>query len=81
MNVKFLLNDLEVFKLNIIDIVDLRLTLPLEYQETRKKELEQDLVAYKFAQKFLGELGENLIDTTDIEAKIAELLLNNINRS
>jgi hypothetical protein len=58
---------------SVTDLQKAKINASIKYQETRKKELEQDLVAYKFAQKFLGELGENLIDTTDIEAKIAEL--------
>jgi hypothetical protein len=58
---------------SVTDLQKAKINASIKYQETRKKELEQDLVAYKFAQKFLGELGESLIDTTDIEAKIAEL--------
>jgi hypothetical protein len=58
---------------SVTELQKAKINASIKYQETRKKELEQDLVAYKFAQKFLGELGENLIDTTDIEAKIAEL--------
>lgn len=58
---------------SVTELQKQKINASIKYQETRKKELEQDLVAYKFAQKFLGELGGALIDTTDIEAKISEL--------
>ena len=58
---------------SVLELQKQKINASIKYQETRKKELEQDLVAYKFAQKFLGELGGALIDTTDIEAKINEL--------
>lgn len=58
---------------SVYELQKAKISASIKYQETRKKELEQDLVAYKYAQKFLGELGGNLIDTTEIEAKINEL--------
>jgi hypothetical protein len=53
-----------------LELQKAKINASIKYQETRKKELEQDLVAFQFAQKILG---ENLVDTSDIENKIAEL--------
>jgi hypothetical protein len=53
-----------------LELQKAKINASIKYQETRKKELEQDLVAFQFAKKILG---ENLVDTSDIENKIAEL--------
>jgi uncharacterized membrane protein (Fun14 family) len=53
-----------------LELQKAKINASIKYQETRKKELEQDLVGLKLAQQILG---KNIVDTSDIENKIAEL--------
>ena len=58
-----------------LELQKAKINASIKYQEVKKKELEQDIAAFKIAQQFLGALGESLIgeDIAKMEAKINEL--------
>jgi uncharacterized membrane protein len=58
-----------------LELQKAKINASIKYQEVKKKELQQDIEAFKIGQQFLGALGESLIgaNIAEMEAKINEL--------